>query len=92
VKVVKINGEFPWHFHEHDDEFFLVWKGILIVEFRDHAVNLMPGECIVIPRGIEHRSCSEGDTEFLIFEPKNVLNTGNLGIDETYTAPNGVSI
>ncbi len=92
VKVVKINGEFPWHFHENDDEFFLVWKGILTVEFRDQVVQLAPGECIVIPRGVEHRSCAEIDTEFLIFEPKNVLNTGNLGIVEKYTAPNGAEV
>lgn len=92
VKVVKIKGEFPWHFHEHDDEFFLVWKGMLRVEFRDRTVELEPGDCLVIPKGVEHRSCADIETEFLIFEPKNVLNTGNLGVIETYTAPNGASL
>ncbi|WP_273728713.1 cupin domain-containing protein [Brucella gallinifaecis] len=92
VKVVKIKGEFPWHFHENDDEFFLVWKGLLRVEFRDRTVELSPGDCLVIPKGVEHRSCSDIETEFVIFEPSNVLNTGNLGVIETYTAPNGVSL
>ena len=92
VKVVKIKGEFPWHFHENDDEFFMVWNGRLRVEFRDRVVEMGPGECVVIPRGVEHRSCAEVETEFLIFEPANVLNTGNLGIIDTYTAPNGVAV
>lgn len=92
VKVVKILGEFPWHFHENDDEFFMVWKGLLRVEFRDHVVEMKPGECLVIPRGVEHRSCADVETEFVIFEPSNVLNTGNLGVIDTYTAPNGVAV
>ncbi len=92
VKVVKIQGEFPWHFHEDADEFFLCWTGLLRVEFRDKIVELKPGECLVIPRGVEHRSCAEEPTEFVIFEPMNVLNTGNLGKIDTFTAPNGVSV
>nr|WP_278116391.1 cupin domain-containing protein [Mesorhizobium sp. WSM4875]WIE94779.1 cupin domain-containing protein [Mesorhizobium sp. WSM4875] len=92
VKVVKIKGEFPWHFHENDDEFFMVWSGRLRVEFRDRVVEMGPGECVVIPRGVEHRSCADVETEFVIFEPANVLNTGNLGIIDTYTAPNGVAV
>lgn len=92
VKVVKIQGEFPWHFHEDADEFFLCWSGLLRVEFRDKVVELNPGECIVIPRGVEHRSCAAEPTEFVIFEPMNVLNTGNLGKIDTYTAPNGVGV
>ena len=52
------SGEFPWHHHEHEDEFFLVWKGNFRVEFRDHVVSLGPGECVVVPRGVEHRTCA----------------------------------
>jgi mannose-6-phosphate isomerase-like protein (cupin superfamily) len=33
VKVIKVKGEFPWHHHENEDEFFLVWKGVFRVEF-----------------------------------------------------------
>jgi len=91
VKVVKVQGEFPWHHHEHEDEFFLVWKGVFRVEFRDHIVSLGPGECVVVPRGVEHRTCADDQAEVLIFEPKDVRNTGNVH-DETFTAPNGVSV
>jgi len=53
IKLVKVQGEFPWHHHEHEDEFFMVWRGRFRVEFRDHVVVLEPGECVVVPRGVE---------------------------------------
>jgi mannose-6-phosphate isomerase-like protein (cupin superfamily) len=91
VRLVKVKGEFPWHHHEHEDEFFLVWRGVFRVEFRDRVVSMSPGECVVVPRGVEHRTCAEEEAEILIFEPTGVLNTGNVR-DETFTAPQGVKI
>ena len=91
IKVVKVRGEFPWHLHEEEEEFFLVWKGRLRIEFRDRAVELSPGEYIVVPRGVEHRTAADEETEILLFEPAGVLNTGNVA-DPVYTAPGGVSI
>jgi mannose-6-phosphate isomerase-like protein (cupin superfamily) len=91
VKIIKVKGEFPWHHHDQEDELFLVWKGNFRIEFRDHLVTLGPGECLVVPRGVEHRTCADEEAEILCFEPKGVLNTGNL-IDEKFTAPNGVGI
>jgi mannose-6-phosphate isomerase-like protein (cupin superfamily) len=91
VKIVKVQGEFPWHHHDNEDEFFMVWKGLFRVEFRDRVVNLGPGECLVVPRGIEHRTCADEEAQILCFEPAGTLNTGNLR-DQTYTAPKGVAI
>jgi mannose-6-phosphate isomerase-like protein (cupin superfamily) len=91
VKIVKVQGEFPWHQHEQEDEFFLVWKGKFRVEFRDHIVELGPGEAVVVPRGVEHRTCADNEAEILIFEPVNVVNTGNV-VDEVFTAPQGVHV
>ena len=91
VKIVKVEGEFPWHHHESEDEFFLVWKGRLRVEFRDRTVDLDPGECVVVPKGVEHRTCADTETHILCFEPAGVMNTGNV-TDQVYTAPSGVSI
>ncbi|MGA8034870.1 MAG: cupin domain-containing protein [Candidatus Acidiferrales bacterium] len=91
VKIVKVRGEFPWHQHDAEDEFFFVWKGRFRVEFRDHIVSLAPGECLVVPRGVEHRTCAEEEAEVILFEPKNLLNTGNVR-DEVFTAPKGVRI
>jgi mannose-6-phosphate isomerase-like protein (cupin superfamily) len=86
VKIVKVQGEFPWHHHVAEDEFFLVWKGRFRVEFRDRVVDMGPGECVVVPRGVEHRTCADEEAQILIFEPAEVVNTGNL-VDSSYTAP-----
>ena len=91
VKVIKVKGEFPWHHHEHEDEMFLVWKGNFRVEFKDHIVSLVAGECVVVPRGVEHRTCADEEAEILCFEPKGVLNTGNV-TDDKFTAPQGARI
>lgn len=91
VKLVKVAGVFPWHHHAHADEMFMVWRGRFRVEFRDHVVELGPGEFVVVPRGVEHRTAADDEAEVLIFEPAEVLNTGNV-IDETYTAPNGATV
>jgi len=91
IKIVKVRGEFPWHLHEAEDEFFMVWKGRFRVEFRDHIVELLSGECVVVPRGVEHRTCADEEAEILCFEPTGVLNTGNV-VDAEYTAPTGVTI
>jgi mannose-6-phosphate isomerase-like protein (cupin superfamily) len=91
VKIIKVMGQFPWHYHEHEDELFLVWKGNFRVEFRDRVVSMGPGECIVVPHGVEHRTASDEEAEILCFEPKGVLNTGNVS-DESFTAPMGVKI
>ncbi|MEP6668168.1 MAG: cupin domain-containing protein [Chthoniobacter sp.] len=91
VKLAKIAGVFPWHHHEHEDELFLVWRGQMVIEFRDRRVVLEAGEFCVVPHGIEHRTMAEAEAEVLLFEPAATRNTGNVA-DETFTAPNGVSV
>ena len=91
IKLIKVLGEFPWHTHENEDEFFLVLSGAFRVEFRDTIETLGPGECIVVPRGTEHRTASEEGSSVLCFEPAGVLNTGNI-TDAIFTAPTGMKI
>ncbi|MGI8668743.1 MAG: cupin domain-containing protein [Aridibacter sp.] len=91
VKVVKFQGEFPWHHHENEDEMFMALKGNFRIEFRDKTVELSEGEFIVVPRGVEHRPVAEMEVEVLLFEPANVQNTGNIE-DEKFTAPIGENI
>jgi mannose-6-phosphate isomerase-like protein (cupin superfamily) len=91
VKLIKVKGTFPWHAHEQEDEFFLVWQGELRIEFADHVVTLGAGECAVVPRGVEHRTCADVETHVLCFEPAGVVNTGSV-IDPVFTAPVGVTI
>jgi mannose-6-phosphate isomerase-like protein (cupin superfamily) len=91
VKLVKLEGPFVWHHHEAEDELFLVMEGRLRMEFRDRAVELGPGELIVVPKGVEHRPVAEPTAQVLLFEPADVLNTGNV-VDAVYTAPKGQAL
>jgi len=89
LKLVKVQGVFPWHHHEMEDELFLVWRGQMTIEFRERSVTLQAGEFCVVPHGVEHRTMAEVEAEVLVFEPAQTRNTGNI-VDETFTAPNGV--
>ncbi|HET7023886.1 MAG TPA: cupin domain-containing protein [Gemmatimonadales bacterium] len=86
VKVGKLQGEFIWHHHEAEDEMFLVVKGQLRLEFRDGSVDLGPGECIVVPRGVEHRPVAEKEVHLVLFEPAGTLNTGSTRNERTVEA------
>src|SRR5262245_13609601 len=78
LKLVKFVGEFPWHYHEHEDELFLVWRGEMAIEFRDHSVPLAAGEFCLVPRGVEHRTRADAEAEVILFEPAHARNTGNV--------------
>lgn len=91
VKLAKLQGPFVWHHHEAEDELFLLVAGRMRIEFRDRAVELSPGEFLIVPRGVEHRPVAEEGAEVLLFEPAATRNTGNV-VDETFTAPQGVRI
>lgn len=78
VKIAKFQGPFEWHHHEEEDEFFLVIKGSFEMQLRDKTIVLHPGECMVVPRGVEHRPVANEEAEVLMFEPASTVNTGNL--------------
>ncbi len=85
VKIAKIRGEFVWHSHENEDEFFYVVKGEMKIELRDGVIALREGDYAVIPRGVEHRPVSKGETYILMFEPSQTINTGSQEGDFTKT-------
>jgi mannose-6-phosphate isomerase-like protein (cupin superfamily) len=83
VKLARLQGEFVWHHHEAEDELFLVLRGTLRMQFRDREVAVKPGECIVVPRGVEHRPVADDEVHVLLFEPASTLNTGNVRSERT---------
>ena len=83
VKLVKFQGPFLWHHHDHEDEFFLVVKGRFRMEFRDRHVWLEEGEFLIVPRGVDHRPVAEEEAHVLLFEPGSTLNTGNVRNERT---------
>jgi mannose-6-phosphate isomerase-like protein (cupin superfamily) len=79
VRLVKVKGEFVRHHHADTDEFFLVVDGELTIRLDDGDVVLKPGEMYVVPAGVYHQPYAENDTSVLIFEPSDVVNTGDAG-------------
>ncbi len=77
LMVVKVKGEFVWHKHDGTDDFFLVLSGRIIIQLRDGAVRLGPGEVFVVPKGVEHRPVAEDEAHILLIEPRGTPNTGN---------------
>ncbi|WP_334163585.1 cupin domain-containing protein [Phenylobacterium sp.] len=91
VRLVKTQGVFPWHSHAEAEEMFLCFQGRFRVEFRDRVVELAPGQMVVVPRGVEHRTASDEEAHVLIFEPSEVVNTGDAEVSE-FTASAGVRV
>jgi mannose-6-phosphate isomerase-like protein (cupin superfamily) len=83
VKVVKLQGEFVWHHHDHEDEMFLVVAGNLRMRFRDREEIIKPGEFIIVPKGVEHLPVADEEVHIVLFEPKTTLNTGNVHNERT---------
>jgi mannose-6-phosphate isomerase-like protein (cupin superfamily) len=83
VKLVKFQGDFVWHKHDEEDEMFLVVKGSITIRLRDGDVRLEEGEFVVIPRGVEHMPVAEEEAHVILFEPKTVLNTGDVRNERT---------
>tara|TARA_B110000444_G_scaffold45720_1_gene41642 strand:+ start:19267 stop:19641 length:375 start_codon:yes stop_codon:yes gene_type:complete len=85
VKICKLKDDFVWHSHENEDELFMVFKGTLLIDFRDgRTVEIKKGEILIIPKGIEHRPHTNGEIVFnLLFEPKTTSHTGNVQTDMT---------
>ena len=77
VKLVKFQGEFVWHKHDHEDELFLVVHGRF--KWIPRPPRLAGGRRVpVVPRGVEHRPVAEQEVHVLLFEPATTLNTGNV--------------
>jgi mannose-6-phosphate isomerase-like protein (cupin superfamily) len=83
IKLVKFTGDFVWHKHENEDEMFLVVDGSFTMELRDKNIEMLPGEFVVIPKGIEHRPVANTEAHVLLFEPATTLNTGDAVSDLT---------
>lgn len=78
VKLAKVQGEFVWHAHEKEDELFFVLKGKLVIELRDGRVELGPGECVVIPKGVEHKPVADEEAHVMLFEAASIDHTGGV--------------
>ncbi len=78
VKAVKLKGEFVWHKHDHEDELFLVVKGMLTMQLRDKIIEINEGEFLIVPRAVEHKPVADEEVHIILFEPATTLNTGDV--------------
>ncbi len=77
VRVGIVQGEYHWHHHEHDDEFFYVVEGRFIIDLEDRSIELGPRQGTVIPRGVRHRPRAPERTIVLMVETKTIVPTGD---------------
>ena len=78
VKVAKVKGEFVWHAHADEDEFFLVRRGTLTIRYRDRpAVVLREGDFHVVPKGVEHMPVAADECWVVLVEPAATRHTGD---------------
>jgi mannose-6-phosphate isomerase-like protein (cupin superfamily) len=79
VRLVRVLGEFVRHQHSDTDEFFLVLDGELTIRMDGGDVGLGSGEMYVVPAGVDHQPFAAAETSILLFEPREVVNTGDAG-------------
>jgi mannose-6-phosphate isomerase-like protein (cupin superfamily) len=77
VRVGIIEGEYHWHKHDNDDEFFYVVEGQLLIDFEDRTVELSPRQGFVVPKGAVHRTRAPQRTVILMVENAGIIPTGD---------------
>ncbi len=77
VRLGVFRGEYHWHKHDEDDEFFYVIEGQLLIDLQDRSVNLHPRQGFVVPKGVVHRTRAPQRTVVLMVENAGIIPTGN---------------
>jgi mannose-6-phosphate isomerase-like protein (cupin superfamily) len=77
VRLGVIEGEYHWHKHDNDDEFFYVVEGELLIDLEDKTVALRPQQGFVVPKGVTHRTRATARTVILMVENAGIIPTGN---------------
>ena len=77
VRVGVIQGEYHWHKHDQDDEFFYVVNGTLLIDLEDRTVELAPLQGFVVPKGTVHRTRAPERTVILMVENAGIIPTGD---------------
>ncbi len=77
VRIGIVQGEYHWHKHEHDDEFFFVLEGQLLVDLEDRTIELNPQQGVTISKGVVHRTRAPHKTVMLMVETSTIQPTGD---------------
>jgi mannose-6-phosphate isomerase-like protein (cupin superfamily) len=77
VRLGVIQGEYHWHKHDADDEFFYVVEGQLFIDLQERTVELSPRQGFVVPKGTMHRTRAPQRTVILMVENAGIIPTGS---------------
>ncbi len=77
VRMGVIQGEYHWHKHDNDDEFFYVVDGELLIDLEGNTVSLKPQQGFVVPKGVVHRTRAPRRTIILMVENAGIIPTGD---------------
>ncbi|MGH9941263.1 MAG: cupin domain-containing protein [Pyrinomonadaceae bacterium] len=77
VRLGVVQGEYHWHKHETEDEFFYVIAGQFLIDLEGRTVELAPGQGFVVPKGTMHRPRAPGRTVILMVEGAGIIPTGD---------------
>jgi mannose-6-phosphate isomerase-like protein (cupin superfamily) len=77
VRLGVVQGEFHWHKHDNEDEFFYVVEGRFIIDLEDRTVELNPRQGLTIPKGVMHHPRAPERTIILMIEGAGVSPTGD---------------
>jgi mannose-6-phosphate isomerase-like protein (cupin superfamily) len=77
VRLGVVQGEYHWHKHDHDDEFFYVVSGRFLIDLEGRTVDLGPGQGFVVTKGVMHRPRAPERTVILMVETAAIVPTGD---------------
>jgi mannose-6-phosphate isomerase-like protein (cupin superfamily) len=77
VRLGVVEGEYHWHKHDADDEFFYVVEGRLLIDLEECTLELGPRQGVVIPKGVIHRPRAQERTVMLMVETSDIMPTGS---------------
>jgi len=77
IRVGIVEGEYHWHKHDDDDEFFFVLQGQLLIDLKDQTIELNPNQGVTIGKGVVHRTRAPKKTVMLMVETSAIIPTGS---------------
>ena len=77
VRLGVMQGEYHWHKHDEDDEFFYVVEGLFVIDLEDRSVELRPRQGFTVPKGVVHRTRAPERSVILMVENAGIIPTGD---------------
>jgi mannose-6-phosphate isomerase-like protein (cupin superfamily) len=77
IRLGVMQGEYHWHKHDNDDEFFFVLEGHFIIDLEDRSVDLLPQQGFVVPKGVVHKTRAPIRSVILMVETAAIVPTGD---------------